>query len=174
MTTNSLPRPPPLQDDEYDDEEGEAKTKWVRATRSKGRTHVLRSGPKPMLPSTAGRYLTPATACPLVPRAPHHAPCVPAATCTRHGFPKQSTPATRPRAAGRSSRQAGLHPASPPGPRPARQTRRSKAPAVPGSAKSYPNSTINVFTVASGHMYERLQKIMILSVLRHTKSRWVA
>ncbi|EFJ45735.1 hypothetical protein VOLCADRAFT_105823 [Volvox carteri f. nagariensis] len=31
--------------------------------------------------------------------------------------------------------------------------------------------TINVFTVASGHMYERLQKIMILSVLRHTKSR---
>ncbi|GLI71786.1 hypothetical protein VaNZ11_017131 [Volvox africanus] len=30
---------------------------------------------------------------------------------------------------------------------------------------------INVFTVASGHMYERLQKIMILSVLRHTKSR---
>ncbi len=31
--------------------------------------------------------------------------------------------------------------------------------------------TINVFTVASGHMYERLQKIMILSVLNHTKSR---
>lgn len=33
--------------------------------------------------------------------------------------------------------------------------------------------TINVFTVASGHMYERLQNIMILSVLRHTKSRRV-
>lgn len=30
---------------------------------------------------------------------------------------------------------------------------------------------INVFTVASGHMYERLQKIMVLSVLRHTASR---
>ncbi|KAG2487497.1 hypothetical protein HYH03_013916 [Edaphochlamys debaryana] len=30
---------------------------------------------------------------------------------------------------------------------------------------------INVFTVASGHMYERLQKIMILSVLRNTKSK---
>lgn len=30
---------------------------------------------------------------------------------------------------------------------------------------------INVFTVASGHMYERLQKIMILSVIKNTKSR---
>ncbi|CAD7699991.1 unnamed protein product [Ostreobium quekettii] len=29
---------------------------------------------------------------------------------------------------------------------------------------------INIFTIASGHMYERLQKIMILSVLRNTKS----
>jgi Glucosyltransferase 24 len=29
---------------------------------------------------------------------------------------------------------------------------------------------VHVFTVASGHMYERLQKIMILSVLRNTKS----
>lgn len=28
---------------------------------------------------------------------------------------------------------------------------------------------IHIFTVASGHMYERLQKIMILSVLRTTK-----
>lgn len=27
---------------------------------------------------------------------------------------------------------------------------------------------VHVFTVASGHMYERLQKIMILSVLRNT------
>ncbi|KAJ9506734.1 hypothetical protein QJQ45_009422, partial [Haematococcus lacustris] len=32
-------------------------------------------------------------------------------------------------------------------------------------------SVINVFTVASGHMYERLQKIMILSVLNNTRSR---
>lgn len=31
--------------------------------------------------------------------------------------------------------------------------------------------TINVFTVASGHMYERLQKIMILSVIKNTKSK---
>ena len=30
---------------------------------------------------------------------------------------------------------------------------------------------IHVFTVASGHMYERLQKIMILSVIKRTKSR---
>eukprot|EP00983_Pelagomonas_calceolata_P033047 1035608-Pelagomonas_calceolata.AAC.1 len=30
---------------------------------------------------------------------------------------------------------------------------------------------INVFTVASGHMYERLQKIMVLSVIKNTKSR---
>jgi len=30
---------------------------------------------------------------------------------------------------------------------------------------------INVFTVASGHMYERLQKIMILSVIKSTQSR---
>ena len=28
---------------------------------------------------------------------------------------------------------------------------------------------IHIFTVASGHMYERLQKIMVLSVLRTTK-----
>lgn len=33
---------------------------------------------------------------------------------------------------------------------------------------------INVFTVASGHMYERLQKIMILSVVKNTKSRCAA
>ena len=31
--------------------------------------------------------------------------------------------------------------------------------------------TIHIFTVASGHMYERLQKIMILSVIQNT--RWV-
>ncbi len=28
---------------------------------------------------------------------------------------------------------------------------------------------VHVFTVASGHMYERLQKIMVLSVIRHTQ-----
>ena len=28
---------------------------------------------------------------------------------------------------------------------------------------------LHIFTVASGHMYERLQKIMILSVIRNTK-----
>jgi len=32
------------------------------------------------------------------------------------------------------------------------------------------SEVVNIFTVASGHMYERLQKIMILSVLRHTTS----
>ena len=29
--------------------------------------------------------------------------------------------------------------------------------------------TIHIFTVASGHMYERLQKIMVLSMIRNTK-----
>ena len=29
--------------------------------------------------------------------------------------------------------------------------------------------TIHIFTIASGHMYERLQKIMILSLLRNTR-----
>lgn len=38
-----------------------------------------------------------------------------------------------------------------------------------GAKKNY--GTINVFTVASGHMYERLQKIMILSVIKNTKSK---
>ena len=33
------------------------------------------------------------------------------------------------------------------------------------------DDTIHVFTVASGHMYERLQKIMILSALKRTKNR---
>ena len=30
-------------------------------------------------------------------------------------------------------------------------------------------NTVNIFSVASGHMYERLLKIMILSILKHTK-----
>ncbi|KAL4530836.1 hypothetical protein Ndes2526B_g09184 [Nannochloris sp. 'desiccata'] len=33
------------------------------------------------------------------------------------------------------------------------------------------DDTIHVFTVASGHMYERLQKIMILSAIKRTKNR---
>ncbi|KAF8062716.1 hypothetical protein HT031_004046 [Scenedesmus sp. PABB004] len=41
----------------------------------------------------------------------------------------------------------------------------SSAAAVPSG------DVINIFTVASGHMYERLQKIMILSVIKNTKSR---
>ncbi|KAK0567058.1 killer toxin resistant protein [Tilletia horrida] len=32
------------------------------------------------------------------------------------------------------------------------------------------NAAINIFTVASGHLYERMTYIMILSVLKHTKS----
>ncbi|KAL3134029.1 hypothetical protein ABBQ32_008463 [Trebouxia sp. C0010 RCD-2024] len=37
------------------------------------------------------------------------------------------------------------------------------------SPEDDPN-TIHIFSVASGHMYERLQKIMILSVIRHTRN----
>lgn len=33
-----------------------------------------------------------------------------------------------------------------------------------------PAETINIFSVASGHLYERLLRIMMLSVLRHTKT----
>jgi len=36
------------------------------------------------------------------------------------------------------------------------------------SPEDDPN-TIHIFTVASGHMYERLQKIMVLSMIRNTK-----
>ena len=36
------------------------------------------------------------------------------------------------------------------------------------SPEDDPN-TIHIFSVASGHMYERLQKIMILSVTRNTR-----
>ncbi|XP_053954514.1 UDP-glucose:glycoprotein glucosyltransferase [Anastrepha ludens] len=32
------------------------------------------------------------------------------------------------------------------------------------------SETINIFSVASGHLYERLMRIMMLSVLKHTKS----
>lgn len=42
----------------------------------------------------------------------------------------------------------------------------------PGASGVAPaGDVVNVFTVASGHMYERLQKIMILSVLNNTKAR---
>jgi UDP-glucose:glycoprotein glucosyltransferase len=42
--------------------------------------------------------------------------------------------------------------------------------AVEGSASAGGvGDVINVFTIASGHMYERLQKIMFLSVVNNTK-----
>jgi UDP-glucose:glycoprotein glucosyltransferase len=49
----------------------------------------------------------------------------------------------------------------------------SNAPATTtvSSPASSHQDTIHVFTIASGHMYERLQKIMILSVIKRTKSR---
>jgi hypothetical protein len=48
------------------------------------------------------------------------------------------------------------------------EDRKKKGAAVVGKPGG---DVINVFTVASGHMYERLQKIMILSVIKNTKSR---
>ncbi|CAO1635982.1 unnamed protein product [Parajaminaea phylloscopi] len=45
----------------------------------------------------------------------------------------------------------------------------SKSDALATSTKSK-QADINIFTVASGHLYERMTYIMILSVLRHTKS----
>ncbi len=49
---------------------------------------------------------------------------------------------------------------------------RSKSASSSSSSNKKPGGdVINVFTVASGHMYERLQKIMMLSVLNHTKSK---
>jgi UDP-glucose:glycoprotein glucosyltransferase len=38
-----------------------------------------------------------------------------------------------------------------------------------GSEAGADDNRVHIFTVASGHMYERLQKIMILSVVRNTK-----
>ena len=40
-----------------------------------------------------------------------------------------------------------------------------------GGRERVEGDVINIFSIASGHMYERLQKIMMLSVLRHTKSK---
>ncbi|KAF6245273.1 nucleotide-diphospho-sugar transferase [Scenedesmus sp. NREL 46B-D3] len=42
--------------------------------------------------------------------------------------------------------------------------------AAASAAAANASNVINVFTVASGHMYERLQKIMILSVIKNTQS----
>jgi UDP-glucose:glycoprotein glucosyltransferase len=38
------------------------------------------------------------------------------------------------------------------------------------TAVKVPNADINIFSVASGHLYERFLRIMIISVLKHTKS----
>ncbi|CAD6930112.1 unnamed protein product [Tilletia controversa] len=46
-----------------------------------------------------------------------------------------------------------------------------KANSLVGSGSSNrTNADINIFTVASGHLYERMTYIMILSVIKHTKS----
>ena len=37
-------------------------------------------------------------------------------------------------------------------------------------AEKEEDETINIFSVATGHMYERLMRIMMMSVLKHTKS----
>lgn len=39
-----------------------------------------------------------------------------------------------------------------------------------GNSDSQEQETINIFSVASGHLYERLLRIMMLSLLKHTKS----
>lgn len=39
-----------------------------------------------------------------------------------------------------------------------------------GEEQEAQDETINVFSVASGHLYERFIRIMMLSVLKHTKS----
>lgn len=39
-----------------------------------------------------------------------------------------------------------------------------------GEEQEAQDETINVFSVASGHLYERFLRIMMLSVLKHTKS----
>jgi len=44
-------------------------------------------------------------------------------------------------------------------------------PALLQPAQLLGGEVINIFTVASGHMYERLQKIMVLSVIKNTQSR---
>lgn len=39
-----------------------------------------------------------------------------------------------------------------------------------GSPDKSADETINIFSVASGHLYERFLRIMMMSVLKHTKS----
>uniref|UniRef100_A0A336KG93 CSON010503 protein n=1 Tax=Culicoides sonorensis TaxID=179676 RepID=A0A336KG93_CULSO len=46
----------------------------------------------------------------------------------------------------------------------------SIASSLTGSDSSVEIDTINIFSVASGHLYERLLRIMMLSLLKHTKS----
>jgi UDP-glucose:glycoprotein glucosyltransferase len=41
---------------------------------------------------------------------------------------------------------------------------------IVGSSDSGDDEVINIFSVASGHLYERLLRIMMLSLLKHTKS----
>lgn len=38
-----------------------------------------------------------------------------------------------------------------------------------GGTDAQASETINIFSVASGHLYERLLRIMMLSLLKHTK-----
>ena len=38
-------------------------------------------------------------------------------------------------------------------------------------AKRHDPKTIHIFSLASGHLYERLQKIMMVSLLSHTKQK---
>uniref|UniRef100_A0A1X7TRA6 Glucosyltransferase 24 catalytic domain-containing protein n=1 Tax=Amphimedon queenslandica TaxID=400682 RepID=A0A1X7TRA6_AMPQE len=45
------------------------------------------------------------------------------------------------------------------------------APIITGSNDTVPTTdTINIFSIASGHLYERFLRIMMLSVLKHTKN----
>ncbi|XP_039963772.1 UDP-glucose:glycoprotein glucosyltransferase [Bactrocera neohumeralis] len=44
------------------------------------------------------------------------------------------------------------------------------SPTASGKHGAEDSETINIFSVASGHLYERLLRIMMLSVLKHTKS----
>lgn len=46
----------------------------------------------------------------------------------------------------------------------------SIASTLTGSESSSDSDTINIFSVASGHLYERTLRIMMLSLLKHTKS----
>ena len=47
----------------------------------------------------------------------------------------------------------------------------SKPEPTTTTTNSTSDDVINVFSLASGHLYERLMRIMMLSVIRHTKTR---